>query len=94
MGVEPILIQIRRGIMMVPVYEIPLDRVANFSPGSRNSVSWCELKSEVKDWLKGHGLHDDPYSDMFTWWDDLSAKKANFFFVDPKLAMLFKLTWA
>lgn len=82
-------VQIRRGIDMYPVYGVPFSNV--MESGDHKFNTW--LNTEFANWLITYGLPTDPHSNAIHWWEDWEKNEVNFFFADPILATLFKLTW-
>lgn len=50
------------------------------------------LNDEMIEWLNTQELSDYPYDGK--WYYVHDDKLANFYFRDPKIAMLFRLSWA
>jgi hypothetical protein len=93
MGLTAQPVTIRRGVQMYPVFDIPLENTHDI--WRKNSlVDRAVLKDEVLEWISGNGLPNDTMSNDWTCWDDWKGGTASFFFLDPQIAMLFKLTWA
>ena len=47
-----------------------------------------DLRNHIRDWLNKFAKPN------FWWWDFFrEEREISFYFVDPKMAMLFKLTW-
>lgn len=85
MVVKPI--QIRRGIWMYRV-EVPVDN-ATIPPDQYGR----ELNSDAKKWLEDRGFDLDRYSNAWTYYTYGNSDTADFFFADPQVATLFKLTF-
>jgi hypothetical protein len=93
MGLNAKAVKIRRGVEMYPVYDTPLKNTHSIQYNN-GRVTLAVLKREVVEWILNNGLPDDTMSDEWSVWDDWKGETASFFFKDPEIAMMFKLTWA
>lgn len=88
-----ITVQIRKGVRMYPVFETPLTNTHDVTM-INEFVTRAWLREDVMEWMIAQGLPDDTMSNEWTLMDDWKSQTATFYFSDPKIAMLFKLTWA
>lgn len=91
-------VQLHRGIAMYPVYDIRLSNthLITYSVNTLGNpaILSAVVKDEVVDWMTSQNLPDDPFGHEWDVWADWENETSNFFFRDPALALLFKLTWA
>jgi hypothetical protein len=86
-------VRIRRGVSMYPVFDTPLANTHEIVYNGK-FVNRAWLKEEVMEWMIDQGLPDDTMSNQWTLMDDWKSATATFYFADPQIAMLFKLTWS
>lgn len=79
---------------MVPVHDVPAENVGTPAYDSLNQIAYIKYHQEFFDWLAANNLPDDIYSDSWTAYHTYAKGVVDFFFEDPNIAMLFKLTWA
>ena len=85
MAVKPV--EVRRGVKMYRA-EVPVENTT--VPAGEHGP---DLSPEVCEWLLERGFPDDTYSNDWTFFTYGNSNTADFYFKDPQIAMLFKLTF-